>query len=375
MTEEKKNEGSLVALDESKLRFDLFPENATRFTGAGIPGLLFEVLPHAVEKTIAGAEVLSHAEWTRFCKHTWETNAKTRVLWLASPAADFRETVLDIAHPQHLHPGSWTQVAVWPIAGHAPCRMVCDDKEGRKRRGMGDTVSYHLLLHRVNPTVVRLPKDCKGALYLLRPHKELIASRMVDSVTIPVSVRVRLTRSLLARAAWLKIQKALKKRVTERVLRLDTCVNLDVYGLTDRDDPPLKWNACWLGSCAPDALDRLAQHLDAWVRRETNGHVYARVLRVSASDLASADDVPYLFALIQFSVWVLLVRSSMRDYLVEVTGLPVGACRELWAQMDAATALKRLGKRSLPQTVASAYALLLKRDQLLLPSMKLVLAN
>lgn len=360
-------------LDESRLRFELFPVNGTRRTGYGIPGTLFEIVPKDVLKHLPEAKVHLATIWDEFCTTTWAKHPQMRLIWCASPPEDFHEMTFDIKHARHLSSLAWQDVVQWADKPPAlAATMICDDSQGRKKRGHGEFIYCHLQLSRLNPSVISLPEK-SGHLFLLRMPKELglHPNRLAVSASIPVAMRVRLSRNLLARAAWLQLQTPVfKKHVIERVLRLDGCSHLDLYANEQEDIPPLRWSAMLMDACDTVSLEIFAARVSAWLRRDVDGHVYARCLRIQVQQLA-LDDVHYLFAIVQMMVWILLVQHDMKKpYPVELHGISPEA-QALLVKLEADTALEQCEKR-LPPDVVVTYKLLLKEDPMKLPNMKLL---
>lgn len=355
---------SEAVLLERPLRFELFPSKSRERFG-GVKGVLLDVDPRTLEKQFPSAKIKRRSAFDEFVNKLYPTHTQVRLLWSAEPFPKYKETILEVSHPTHLLPASWKVLAQGlPLPQDLAETMVCCDQEGRVRRPMGAFVALHMPLRPVNPDVLFLPpKD--GAFYLLREPRELAEHHvMVSSASIPVSVQVRLNRSLLARAAWIKL-RALK---TQRVLRLDTCRNLDNYTLGPLEDCVVKWHACRVGSCSEDALRVLGQRLEEWLKRDTDDHVYAKRLQVHAADL-TAERALWLFVLLQFYVWVVLTHGRMRDYPVEVSD----ASPEVKAVLEKIQPFTlKVPQPQVAATVAHTYELLQKRDPQLLPTMKLI---
>lgn len=352
-------------LDESLLRFDLFPASGVRRTGCGLPSVLFEVIPRDLEKVFPTVKIHLRSVWDTFAKKTWETHPGMRMVWCGTDCKEFHETTLDITRIEHLDPVAWTQVCQWSVRDPVlPGTMLCDDVLGRQRRRNSMPAITHVLLHRVSEKLLSLPSG-GGALYLLRVPPNVMHNTLM-SPSSPVSVRVRIPRDLLARAAWLKLQKHCKARVTQRALRLDTCHDLNTYSSTILEDPRLKWTSCYIDNAGkPETLAHLRELINHWLGRQENGHVYCRKLTVYGP---KAQTAPALYALVQFLVWVVLSRTSMRDFAVELEGIDE-ATEAVWRKLTPATAEYTT---SVADEMQTCYGLVLKRDPLLLPSIKWV---
>ena len=354
-----------AVLEERKLRFEMFPAKR-RESGGGITATLLDVHPKDLETKFKSAKVLRRGVFDDFTKKAYPVHPQMRLLWSAVEFKQLRETIIDVCEPYHLLPASWRVVAQG-LPEPLPHVMVCDDAEGHQKRGMGDAVSTHLLLRPVSSDVIKLPEE-DGAFYLLREPRELAEHHvMVRSASLPVSVCVRISRSMLARAAWQRLALTCARMVPKvpRILRLDTCKDLNIYGCEDRHDPVLKWSACRIGSCSPAALAKLAAHLDEWLARKTNGHVYARKLQIHAHEL-QLEQVHKLTVLLHVLVCVVLTQHRMRDFPVEIAGASQAVQQELSAPSDVKSALK-----DVPESVRSVFVQLSLRDSVLLPTMKL----
>ena len=355
-----------AVLEERKLRFELFPTKRRESNG-GITATLLDVHPKDLETKFKTAKVLRRGVFDEFTQKAYPVHTQMRLLWSAVPFKQLRETTIDVCESYHLLPASWRVVAQG-LPETLPHVMLCDDEEGQQKRGMGDAVSTHLLLRPVSSDVIKMPAE-DGAFYLLREPRELAEHHvMVRSASLPVSVCVRISRSMLARAAWQRLALTCARMVPKvpRVLRLDTCRDLDVYGCEDRHDPVLKWSACRIGSCAPAALAKLGAHLDHWLARKTNGHVYAKKLQIYAHEL-QLEHAPRLAVLLHVLIWVVLTQHRMRDFPVEISGASQAVQQALTTPAsDVKSALK-----DVPESVRVVFTQLSLRDTVLLPTMKL----
>lgn len=357
-----------VVLQESELRFALFPTNKREVSGSGILRCLLSIHPKELEVRFPEAKIHLVSVFRSFTQQMYPAWHQLRLVWSAEPLKKYVENTLDITKPEHLHPATWPVITQWHTRAPKPPVMVCSDTQGQQKAVIGDTVSTHLLLHPVNPKVLSMPKAA-GVFYLLNaPPVMGDAKSMLCPVNAPVSVRIRITRTMLARAAWLQLARHSTPKIT-RILRIDTCTDLNVYGFGNNDDPLLKWNICRLGSCDENALWTLGVHLAAWLTRHVDGHVFARKMQVMAEESLKLDHVPWLFALLQFTVWLLVTNNMMRQYTVEIHG----------ASPECVAALMKLTPKTctplsekIPESVRKVYLELLKRDPTLLTPMKLV---
>lgn len=359
-----------LVLEERKLRFELFPPKRREAHG-GVTATLLDVKPNELEARFKSAKVQKRGAFDEFANKAYLTHPQMRLLWSSQPLKIAHETVIEITEPSHLTAASWRAVAQG-LPDPMPATLVCDDAEGHRQRGMGDFVNTHLLLRPLREDVVKMPKE-DGAFYLLREPRELAEHHvLVNSASLPISVRVRISRAMLARAAWLKaglVRSVAGPRV-QRALVLDTCKTWDTYVEGGDPDCALKWTTCRVSDCREATLERLGELCSRWLGREADGHIYSRVLQVRGVDSLNADHAAWLFALLQFLVWVVLTHRRMRGYSVEL----YGASRETQEALLKLTPDTVALSPRLPDNVRRVFAELRKRDPSLLSTMKLVFA-
>ena len=357
-----------LVLEERKLRFELFPTKR-REAGGGVTATLLDVRPKELEARFKSAKIQKRSVFEDFAAKAYPIHTQMRLLWSSTPLKLAHETVIDITEPTHLTPSSWCAVAIG-LPDPMPATLTCNDAEGHSRRGMGDFVNTLLLLRPVSPDVIKMPKD-DGVFYLLREPRELAEHHvLVNSASLPISVRVRISRTMLARAAWLKagLSRSVAGPRTQRALVLDTCKTWDTYVEGGDPDCTLKWTVCRVTDGSEATLTRLGAHCEQWLKRDADGHIYARALRVQNAYQLSGDHVEWLYALLQFLVWVVITHRRMRDYPVEIAG----ASEELQEALQKLTPATVALSQRLPDNVRHVFAELRKRDPSLLSTMKLV---
>lgn len=264
-----------TVLTESALRFTLF-EGKSPHVGEGLPGILVEV---------ANPE----AKGPRLFKSP-------------APLKALHEAIVDIAHWEQLSPQTWMHSVSLGETHRQAVALTCDDVANRVPPPAGATKETPAMCRIELLPVTHHGHAGAGYVYQLLPREG-----SPDPDLVPIALVVRVRRRLLARAAWLRVQKTLwwRSRVRERSLALDRCVNLAVYSASPSVPVRLSWTHITVTNGRRETLLRVQRLFEGWVRGGANLRVFTRVWRVGASELAK-EDVSLLVALLRIGFWVIL---------------------------------------------------------------------
>jgi hypothetical protein len=337
-----------AVLSERALRLVLFGGSTPR-VGEGLPGILTEV--------VAPPEAEAPRSWSRLFQSP-------------SPLKALHEAIVDVTHWEQLTPHTWIHaVSLGEAAAPAATGMICDDvangvppqasdaKEKEKEKD-----GYAVCRVELVPVSI---KDRVGHFYCLCP-----AGTGAAPEAVPITLVVRVRRRLLARAAWLRLQKSpgWRQRIKERRLALDRCVNLQTYSVSPSVPIRLSWTHVTMTSNGRrESLCWVQTLFQRWFKCGANVRVFTRVWQVGVSELAK-EDIPLLVALLRIGFWVIFShKHDAQPVRIQIVDAPDAKAIAAALEDRSAQAAKHVAATPLLYQLLEG---LLRLDPLILPPLR-----